>query len=364
MTEQEKNQLLEEAKNRFPINSVINSTHGSKDTIKNHNFRFGINDSAKNNIYYDNGNIELYNHKSLKWAEIISKPESNLKVEDLVEGEVYYITYNSGREFINLSKGKHEVGYYISIDDKTLEKSGFCSGAKTYKPASPEDKLWLEACIKADKFIPKEEALKSIETKYEYEVVHCETQEQWDFVIEKLGYKSLDYWDKYKQDSCIELPVQCYCDIDFYREKNSKIYSFQEWCDKFGHKPDFKQEVMKEESLVGRYLKALVDNAQYTGTIKGNYYEIVEETESSIIIYVNSIKMGLTKKLTQNYELMPKGFTPETYGYSSAEYSISIDPITPKQAIKSIFDKDFNNPLNEVLELPKSSKKKTKQLIY
>jgi hypothetical protein len=521
MTEQEKNLLLEEAKQKFPINTVVSSTHGSRDTIKNHNFRFGIGASTKNNIYYDNGNTELYHYNSKTWAEVISKPEANLKVE----------------------------------------------------------------------------ALKPIETKFEYEVVHCTTQEEWDFIRTTTTKANSKKWCEaikdYPAGVCIYSNGMGWSSLGFWKRQDStKIYSFQEWCDKFNHKPDFKPkfEVMKEESLVGRYLKALVNNAENSQVIKENYYKIIGETNDSFHIYVNSIKMGLTKKLTQNYELMPIGFTPdniipeyveclntaftnftkgkiykldsegncqmdngnftkgsmqypkdknylkpstkeayeaqfkstdtnwipkvgdwivwkndktnkayqlifynsdnkgfkvdhnhgdylkgnifsacrkaepheipndmqevtkkteyitlneshvgkyvslyynslfydkvlvtkengkiyllnncysnnnghkdksvykyslcyddcygvnlccdkitllsdnnevvltpETYGYSSARYSISIDPITPKQAIKSIFDKDYSSPLNEVLELPKSSKKQTKQLIY
>jgi hypothetical protein len=65
--------------------------------------------------------------------------------------------------------------------------------------------------------------------------------------------------------------------------------------------------------------------------------------------------------------------TTEDYKKASENYfpgrdSIDKYPVTSKEAFKnkteSLFSKDFNNPLNKVLELPKSSKKKTKQLIY
>jgi hypothetical protein len=125
------------------------------------------------------------------------------------------------------------IATFISQEQTFEEDASWCyktdNGTRNYKPASKEEIDWLNSCIAAGKYLDKPEK------KYQYEVVHCETQEQWDFVTEKLGDKLLDYWDEYKQNSCIELSAQCYSDIDFYREKNSKIYSFQEWCAKFGY---------------------------------------------------------------------------------------------------------------------------------
>jgi hypothetical protein len=447
MTEQEKNQLIEEAKQRFPINSVVISTHGSRDTIKNHDFRFGIGTSTKNNIYYDDGNTELYHYDSKTWAGVISKPESNLN-----------------------------------------------------------------------------------ETKYDYEVVRCTTQEEWDFVIDNTKSTLKKEWFivERNQDGSNDIEYKKHYRLNNKHlfMQNAKIYSFQEWCDKFGHKPDFKPKfevgkwykinncwyakfltihgsgtywrhnesitskgsyfniadnirmesinnflevklltdlneiqqylpdnhpdkikVMKEESLVGRYLKALVDRPNGIGLAnKGDYFIINDLTCCTLIKDgTNRWLYHLRNNISKDFELMPEGFnplaisestdtnwipkvddwviflggysdlklnkayqiqehqfedyyylkgtglapkkdkhfrkalpheipnnevvlTPETYGYSSDRYFISVGAeehsITPKQAIKSIFDKDYSSPLNEVLELPKSSKKKTKQLIY
>jgi len=73
------------------------------------------------------------------------------------------------------------------------------------------------------------------EPKPTQEAVHCPTQEEFDYVTEKLGYKwSLTYpFDKYTTDSCIRIGVQCYgrkSDFEGY-----VILSFQEWCTKNNH---------------------------------------------------------------------------------------------------------------------------------
>jgi hypothetical protein len=67
------------------------------------------------------------------------------------------------------------------------------------------------------------------------EAVHCPTQEEFDYVTEKLGYKwSLTYpFHKYTTDSCIEIGLHCYrrkSDFEGYI-----ILSFQEWCTENNH---------------------------------------------------------------------------------------------------------------------------------
>jgi len=92
--------------------------------------------------------------------------------------------------------------------------------------------------------------------KYEYEVVHCTTQKEWDFVIDTLGFdqkrkkdfevygKNKSYCKNIKRDSFSQ-------DLDFYK-KNSLIYSFQEWCDKFGHINPLNEKI--EPWSVGTYV--------------------------------------------------------------------------------------------------------------
>jgi len=95
------------------------------------------------------------------------------------------------------------------------------------------------------------------EPKYSYEVVHCTTQEEWDFALETLkhlnhcGQTSVD-WSVNKQNSCLNLKTVLKGRKEFYSKQNSKIYSFQEFCNKFNHKPDFmskKEPERKEPSM-------------------------------------------------------------------------------------------------------------------
>ena len=416
MTEQEKNLLIEEAKQRFPINSVIISTHGSRDTIKNHSFRFGVGIKTKNNIYYDDGNIELYNHDYKKWAEVVSKPESNeLKVEDLVDGKVYYGKC-FGYDYLFISNSNLNIKEHLNITRGNLLLRGtFSIDLNNLRLATPEEKQWLEACIKANKFIPKEEALKS-ETKYVYEVVHCKTQDEWDFVLDKLNYtkNTSKDWSIYKANSCLNINKDLRAELAYYLKENAKIYSFQEWCDKFGHKPDFKpkfevgkwyKDTKHEPFLYIKFSHLENDNIFSSERISGDGYflknndlwlsfrrnwvlltdlseiqpylpdghpdKLSKQTSDNIPEYVECVKGLYGLKVGSIYSVNSSGKvidgTVNNYRVNIEDSSEYFKPST-KEAFKnktgSLFSKNFNNPLNKVLELPKSSKKKTKQLIY
>jgi hypothetical protein len=89
--------------------------------------------------------------------------------------------------------------------------------------------------------------IKSVE--YNLEVVHCTTQEELEFVKKSLNipYPS---WDYNKENTCIYLKSRTHGSIKDC-DKKYKIHSFQEWCNKFGHKPDFKPQFE-----VGKWYKA------------------------------------------------------------------------------------------------------------
>ncbi len=59
-----------------------------------------------------------------------------------------------------------------------------------------------------------------------YDSVHCKTKEQWDFVLEKLGYSFEFPWDYYKEKSVLYLKAEAYGSIEY----DSNCYSFEEWC--------------------------------------------------------------------------------------------------------------------------------------
>ena len=100
-------------------------------------------------------------------------PEEKPKQEEFKKGDILYhdtgynewiIVYDKhvegdvkgceNREYIKVnSSGSYHKGDYINTNTKTLRK------------ATPEEEAWLKACAKANKFIPKEEALKPFKIK-------------------------------------------------------------------------------------------------------------------------------------------------------------------------------------------------------
>ena len=85
---------------------------------------------------------------------------------------------------------------------------------------------------------------------YKYEVVHTETQEQWDFVYKKTNSKQGNNWYNYKNYTGFCLNMDKYTEIKWYREQNSKIYTFEEWLDKFGHKSEYLKQNQKQEQWI------------------------------------------------------------------------------------------------------------------
>lgn len=74
--------------------------------------------------------------------------------------------------------------------------------------------------------------------------VHCETQEQWNFVTKTLGYNWTNgTWDRHKELTFINLEELHYGDIKS-TDYNITLYTFKEWCNEFNHKPDFTSEYL------------------------------------------------------------------------------------------------------------------------
>ena len=64
------------------------------------------------------------------------------------------------------------------------------------------------------------------------EVVHVETQEQYDYVLSKIENKNnLDdfHYTEYNCNTCINLYTECYGSIEYYTEEGYKIISFDEF---------------------------------------------------------------------------------------------------------------------------------------
>lgn len=154
--EMSKEELLREAKRRYPKGSLIKGLmydkvyrieNSSKFTYYKTNKEY-ITDGCGDSVYLDG-----------KWTEIV---QDTLKVENLVEGEIYVDGNGVLFKYTDIQGSQNP---YIKKD--SFGKSGATVGLglpSPYTLAQFSDRQWLEACISANKFISKEEALKSKNT--------------------------------------------------------------------------------------------------------------------------------------------------------------------------------------------------------
>lgn len=124
------------------------------------------------------------------------------------------------------------------------------------------------------------------------QAVHCKTQEEWDFVTEKLGndgenwFKHADWGNN--KSFCISFEGKNQSQtLDFYQKANYQILSFQEWCDLNGYKME--KEVKFE---VGKWYKSNYFETEYY--LK--YDKTIREIDYNKIFYSILIKDGEIKE--------------------------------------------------------------------
>ena len=233
----------------------------------------------------------------------------NLKLANLEGGKTYYIE-------LNLSQHNNPIwiqrwkGSAINVKDKTFQRDWASFGADVtaleLRLATTEEREWLNYCIEKDKYISYEDFLKEYKPTYK--------KGKW--------YKYKNWYIKFKKND--EGYFKSSEEIDnnrIYRKVNSTfgrvddkekvlledLKEIESYLPK-GH-PDIQQ---KPETFVGRYFKALVENAECSNIIKNNYYLIEQENDISFGFHVKKYPSfyELSKKDTKNYELMPIGWTP------------------------------------------------------
>jgi hypothetical protein len=162
-------ELLIEVKKKYPLGSVIRSLGDNKQYIVDMDPYFY--DTRHLNIAGSTkGCVLCYGSRNpVVWAEIVSTPKTNLKIEDLVKSGIYRINYEVNDTYMittyeGISDSTHIIGTFISNMNKHIwefskNDTPYHKGRLVLK-ATEEEKTWLNACIKANKFIPKEEALK------------------------------------------------------------------------------------------------------------------------------------------------------------------------------------------------------------
>lgn len=149
-----------------------------------------------------------------------------------------YYKYESDKDWAICKIISKTEGLYrcVGINNRKMyQPIYYISDKYSLKPATELEIEWLDRCIKENKYVDK--------PNYENEVVHCETQEQWDFIRSKCNTQHGIYnlnWEKrdcksYPEGVAISINNSSYCGLNYWKNNKANILSFQEWCDKFGH---------------------------------------------------------------------------------------------------------------------------------
>ena len=237
-----------------------------------------------------------------------------LKIEDLKEGEIYRYIYPT-HFVIGLclkSTTKKATGIWgntkeYSHFDKYYSENDF-NLSSSFEHATNEEKHWLNECIKANKFIPYEEAMKTF--KQENNTIFSiflNNQEELNACrkfYNNLGFKETLFVNEFSEK------------IRYFTVySNGKLYQ-NVGCNNYPLKT--LSELGITVSLIGRYLK-------YIGNSKnlpkyGDYFRITTDEKGNNLLRLSDNISNchwrgteeLLSKLKNDYwELMPEGWTPE-----------------------------------------------------
>ncbi len=163
------------------------------------------------------------------------------------------------------------------------------------RKATSEEKQWLKACIAANKFIPKEEALKDIIPEYVECIKSCIGQFA-NGKIYKTNSKSTKFRYYFDLDDANNIN-NCWNDYNF-KPSTKEAYDRQQ------------TKLNESKSLIGRYLK-YIGRSKYL-PVYGDYF-LVEAMHSTGLkrLSDNTPNCGWSSdNYKDSFELMPKGFIP------------------------------------------------------
>lgn len=178
-------------------------------------------------------------------------------------GKWYYHEAHGSKNYTKLSQIEHN--HFKSKDwlvkGSTNDGYEFTSGAVWHKDVL--DSIREASLEEIQEYLPDnhpDKFKKEEEKKYDYKVVHCKTQEQWDFVYEKVNSRQSNNWNSYKENTGFAFNVDEYSSISFYETRSSLIYSFEDWCTKFGHTFEKKEEIPEYVECIEEYNYFIVNN--------------------------------------------------------------------------------------------------------
>jgi len=168
---------------------------------------------------------------------------------DLIQGK-QEIKFEVGKFYSfywNWSSGYNMICKVAKQTDTVVElswyKNEFTFEENTIIKLSEIENIKELSLEEIQEYLPDNHVDKVIKEKqYNYEVVHCTTQEEWDFASTKIGRTSTvlyrDLKDSYGYNDCLRLDIpNSSRSLESNKKDNVLILSFQEWCDRF-HKEE------------------------------------------------------------------------------------------------------------------------------
>ena len=193
-------------------------------------------------------------------------------VVELVAGEIYNFSWNGGNNYTfkkGVAKAIDKDSYYSYFIEPNYEQY-----KDSIRPATPEEKQWLNACIKAYKFIPKEEVFPFVKGKYyRYGESDSIRYIQFDYINER--FDKLYYL--YRRD--IKNQTVIYNDYISYTKGE---FTFVEVTEQEAKGIKVKKEVDKWTN--GGWVRLLVDYGHNEQHKKGTIAQIIK---AEIYIHLN-----------------------------------------------------------------------------
>lgn len=271
-----------------------------------------------------------------------------LKINDLVEGEIYVTNYPGQGDYIFKSNGDNKDVTYLQVDRNSFSDYGDMSpgnGFKSYKLPTDEQKHWFLECEKVNKFISYEEAMKTFIQKFKtgkwYKLG------EW---ISKFSHlKNNEFWG---ENICMKDNYRDplgWLDLDAYTPKLiTNLEEIQQYLP--ANHPD-----KVSNSLIGRYLKALINAPFSIGRAnKGDYFIILDDFIQCKLVKDSSTWAYKEKNEKINpevWELMPVGFCPNQVDikeWSVGSYAVLLNDSKSMSGLKKGFiDVIEENDTNE-----------------
>lgn len=180
-----------------------------------------------------------------QFKQYVLKEFKPLTIDDLVEGESYSGNIKMGGAIIFIPN-KFELFSNSGSIPNNFQK-GNCPGmVDNIRQCTSEEKQWLNVCIAENKFIEKDYALRGYDMygkALQSEMKQCvitSTQEEWSFCLSKCNQSSAiakessefkENSKQYPEGIAVCIKGNSYCRLNWFRNNNYQVISFQEWLD-------------------------------------------------------------------------------------------------------------------------------------